>query len=119
MSPSQVITLQILLYLILVHKTVQTSKLSNYFTLPIKSESKGKHRQRLLTLKEFSLPLFWFPLVKRIIENLFSISSELVLILDRTQWQNTNILMISLAWKKRTIPSYWKILTHKGASNLT
>ena len=27
--------------------------------------------------------------------------------------------MISLAWKKRTIPSYWKILTHKGASNLT
>ena len=46
-------------------------------------------------------------------------SSELVLILDRTQWQNTNILMISLAWKKRAIPLYWKILTHKGASNLT
>merc|ERR1711872_1074577 len=48
-----------------------------------------------------------------------SISSELVLILDRTQWQNTNKLMISLAWKKRAIPLYWKILTHKGASNLT
>ena len=27
--------------------------------------------------------------------------------------------MISLAWKKRAIPLYWKILTHKGASNLT
>ena len=40
------------------------------------------------------------------------------MILDRTQWQNTNILMISLAWKKRAIPLYWKILTHKGASNL-
>ena len=26
--------------------------------------------------------------------------------------------MISLAWKKRAIPLYWKILTHKGASNL-
>ena len=60
-----------------------------------------------------------FPLVEKIIENLFSLSSELVLILDRTQWQNTNILMISLAWKKRAIPLYWKILTHKGASNLT
>ena len=70
LSPSQVITLQILLYLISVHKTVLISK-------------------------------------------------ELVLILDRTQWQNTNILMISLAWKKRAIPLYWKILTHKGASNLT
>ena len=42
--------------------------------------------------------------------NQFSVSSELVLILDRTQWQNTNILMISLAWKKRAIPLYWKIL---------
>ena len=56
---------------------------------------------KILTVKELSLPLFWFPLVKKIIENLFSISSELVLILDRTQWQNTNILMINLALKKR------------------
>jgi len=119
LSPSQVITLQILLYLISVHKTVQISKLSNYFPLPIKLESKRKHIQRFLTLKELSIPLFWFPLVKKIIENLFSVSSELVLILDRTQWQNTNILMISLAWKKRAIPLYWKFLTHKGASNLT
>jgi hypothetical protein len=27
--------------------------------------------------------------------------------------------MISLGGKKRSIPLYWKILTHKGASNLT
>ena len=27
--------------------------------------------------------------------------------------------MISLAWKKRALPIYWKILTHKGASDLT
>jgi hypothetical protein len=60
-----------------------------------------------------------FYLVKKIIENLFSFSSELVLILDITQWKNTNILMISLAWKKRAIRLYWKILTHKGAKNLT
>ncbi|MGD1702272.1 hypothetical protein ACP6PM_20960 [Dapis sp. BLCC M229] len=119
MSPSQVITLQILLYLISVHKTVQISKLSNYFSLPIKLESKRKHIQRFLTLKELSLPLFWFPLVKIIIENLFSFSSELVLILDRTQWQNINILMISVAWKKRALPICWHILSHKGASNLS
>ena len=72
-----------------------------------------------IMFKEFSLPLFWFPLVKKIIENLFSISSELVLILDRNQWQNTNILMISLAWRKRAIRLYWKNLTHKKAINLT
>jgi hypothetical protein len=72
-----------------------------------------------LTLKELSLALFWFSLVKKIIENLFSFASELVLILDRNKWQNTKILMISLAWKKMEIPLYWQILTHKGASNLT
>ena len=53
------------------------------------------------------------------LQSLFKFDSELVLIIDRNQWQNTNILMISLAWKKRAIPLYWKILTHKGASNLT
>ena len=75
--------------------------------------------QKNLTLKEFSLALFWFALVKKIIENLFSFSSELVLILDRTQWQNTNILMISVAWNKRALPIYCHILSHKEASNLT
>jgi hypothetical protein len=64
---------------------VYISKLSHYFPLPIKLESKGKHMQKFLALKEFSLALFWFPLVKKIIENLFNISSELVLILDITQ----------------------------------
>ncbi|NEP07388.1 MAG: IS4 family transposase [Okeania sp. SIO2G4] len=119
LSPSQLVTLQILLYLISVHKTVQISKLSNYFPLPIKLESKGKHIQRFLTIKELSLPLFWFPLVRIMVKKLFDFPSELVLILDRTQWQDTNILMISLAWKKRALPIHWKILTHKGASNLT
>ncbi len=119
MSPSQVVTLQILLYLISVYKTVQISKLTNLFPLPIQSESKRKHIQIFLTIKELSLPLFWFPLVKIMVENLFNFPSELVLILDITQWENTNILMISLAWKKRALPINWKILTHKGASNLT
>ena len=41
LSSSQVITLQTLLYLISVHKTVQISRLSSYFPLPIKLESKG------------------------------------------------------------------------------
>ncbi|NES08402.1 MAG: hypothetical protein F6K22_40055 [Okeania sp. SIO2F4] len=51
-------------------------------------------------------------------ENLFSITSELVGILDLTEWEDTNILMISIGGKKRALPVYWKILTHKGASNL-
>ena len=65
------------------------------------------------------MPLFWFPLVKKIIDNLFSFSSELVLILDISQWQNTNILMISLVWKKITLPIHWNFLIHKKYIDLT
>ena len=51
LSPSQVVTLQILLYLISVHKTVQISKLTNYFQLPIKSESKRKLMRKIFNPK--------------------------------------------------------------------
>ena len=44
------------------------------------------------------------------LQNLFKFDSELVLIIDRNQWQNTNILMISVPWKKRALPIYWHIL---------
>ena len=50
----------------------------------------------------------------------FKLDSELLLlIIDRTQWQNTNILMISVAGTKRILPIYYKILIHKGSSNLS
>ncbi len=32
---------------------------------------------------------------------------------------HTNILMIGLAWRKRALPIYWHILSHKCASNLS
>ncbi|ABG53690.1 hypothetical protein Tery_4729 [Trichodesmium erythraeum IMS101] len=41
------IRLQLLLYLISRSKTIQISKLTNYFQLPIKSESKGKYIQNI------------------------------------------------------------------------
>ena len=51
LSSSQVVTLQILLYLVSVHKTVQISKLSNYFPLPIKLESKRKLMGNIFSFK--------------------------------------------------------------------
>ena len=75
LSPSQVITLQILLYLISVHKTVQISKLSNYFPLPIKLESKRKHIQRFLTLND---DFIW-----ELVENLMSLNPHKLLYYQR------------------------------------
>jgi len=30
--------------------------------------------------------------------------------IDRTQWRDKNVFMISLIWDKRALPLYWQIL---------
>lgn len=38
--------------------------------------------------------------------------------LDRTQWQDNNLLMVSVIWAKRAWPIYWQFISEKGNSNL-
>ena len=47
----------------------------------------------------------------------FSSSKELIIVIDRTQWRDLNILMVSLVWNQRAIPLNWQILARKGNSN--
>jgi hypothetical protein len=49
--------------------------------------------------------------------NHFSTSKELIIVVDRTQWRELNILMVSLVWNQRAIPLNWQILSRKGNSN--
>jgi hypothetical protein len=44
--------------------------------------------------------------------------SQLVIALDRTQWKEHNILMVSAIVQKRAFPIFWTLLEKKGASNL-
>ena len=60
----------------------------------------------------------WFPLIKLIVEREFKPGSRLTLVLDRTQWQDKNVFMISVVWRKRALPIYWQILEKKGSSNV-
>ena len=69
-------------------------------------------------MSSLKLPLFWFPIVKQIIQKEFKLGSRLILTLDRTQWKNNNVLVIAVVYKKRAIPIFWKILGKKGSSNL-
>ena len=99
-------------------KNCKNRKTSSKIPLPIKYESRRKHIQRFLTLTSLSLPLFWFPIVKLIIDQEFKLGSRLIVTLDRTQWKNNNVLVIAVIYKKRAIPIYWKILDKKGSTNL-
>ncbi len=114
---SELLTLQILVWLLQVHRQVRIERLASSFPYPIKCESRRKKIQRFLSLPRLSLPLLWFPLIKKIISHQFKKGDRLILTIDRTQWKTNNISMVSVIWKKRALPIYWLLLSKKGSSN--
>ena len=118
LNPRQFQTLSLLIYAINQCREVKIERLATYFPLPILFESRRRHIQRFLVLQSFSVCLIWFPIIKKIIFQLFSSKNPLVIVLDRTQWSDINIFMITVIWNHRGIPIFWDILDKKGASNL-
>lgn len=114
---SELLTLQILVWLLQVHRQVRIERLASSFPYPIKCESRRKKIQRFLILSRLSIPLLWFPLIKKIIACQFKKGERLIITIDRTQWQTNNILMVSVIWKKRALPLYWLLLSKQGSSN--
>ena len=117
LKESEILTLQILIWLLQVHRQVKIERLASSFPYPIKCESRRKKIQRFKVLSKLSLPLLWFPLRERIINNQFKTGDRLIITLDRTQWKNNNILMVSVIWKKRALPIYWILLNKQGSRN--
>ncbi len=118
LSESQLLTLEILVWLLQVHKQVRLERLAACFPLPIIYESRRRHLQRFLILPSLSVPLVWFPLIKYILRTQIPLGSRVVVPLDRTQWKSNNLLMVSVIWKKRAFPLYWQFLPKAGSSNL-
>jgi len=67
LKQTQILTLEILVWLLQVHKDVRIEKLASSYPLPIKQESRRRHLQRFLALPGLSIPIVWFPLIKQII----------------------------------------------------
>lgn len=118
LSESQLLTLEILVWLLQVHKQVRIERLAACLPIPILYESRRRHLQRFLVLRKLSVPLVWFPLIKCILKTQIPLSTRLVVPLDRTQWETNNLLMVSVIWKKRAFPVYWQFLEKAGSSNL-
>ena len=103
-------TLSILIRLINQYRQVKIEKLATYFPLPILFESRRKHLQRFLVLTSLSIPLIWFPIIQFIITQNIPLNFPLIIALDRTQWKDKNIFVISLIWSRHGLPIYWNIL---------
>jgi hypothetical protein len=117
LKKSQFLLLQLLIWLLQVHKQVRIERLAAGLPLPILFESRRRKIQKFLVLKHFNIKEIWLPLIKTIMLPHLKPEKRVILAIDRTQWKENNILMISLIWQKRAIPIYWQSLAKKGASN--
>lgn len=117
LNPRQYRSVQILMWLLQSHKTVQIEKLAALLGLPIQYESRRRHLQRLLKLPQISAPCLWFPIFKQIVKKYCRHQKPVYVVIDRTQWRDRNIFMASLVYQKRSIPIYWQILEKRGCSN--
>jgi hypothetical protein len=118
LTKSQLITLKLLVWLLQSQKQVKIERLAASLPLPIQQNSRRRHIQRFLSLKRLSVVLLWFPLIQQIITQHIAKGKPLIIALDRTQWKENNILMVSAIYQKRALPIFWIVLEKKGASDL-
>ena len=119
LTPAQLLTLQMLVWLLQSQKQVRIERLAATLPLPILQSSRRRHIQRFLQIKALSILVLWFPIVKQVISRQIAVGSQLVIALDRTQWKEYNVLMVSAHVQKRAFPLFWTLLDKQGASNLT
>ena len=118
LTPAQLLTQQKLVWLLQSQKQVRIERLAATLQLPILQSSRRCHIQRFLQIKALSILVLWFPIVKEVISRQFTAGSQLVIALDRTQWKEYNVLMVSAIIQKRAFPLFWTLLDKQGASNL-
>lgn len=117
LSKNQYIFLNLLIELLQAQKQVRLERLAANLPLPIKFESRRRQLQRFLISPNLTIGSVWFALINSLLMSYFSSSKELIIVIDRTQWRDLNILMVSLVWNQRAIPLNWQILARKGNSN--
>jgi hypothetical protein len=118
LNKTQLITLKMLVWLLQNQKQVRLERLAATLPLPIQENSRRRHLQRFLTLNALSVVLLWFPIIEEIINRHFKAGSLLTIAMDRTQWKENNVLMVSVIYQKRAWPIFWCLLEKKGSSNL-
>jgi hypothetical protein len=108
LNPRLLITIEVLVWLIQVHKQVRIERLAAPFPLPIRFESRRHHLQRFLQTPQLSVVLLWFPIIQAVIKLKIKPGKRLYLAIDRTQWKDKNLFMVAAILEKRAFPIYWQ-----------
>ena len=119
LNANQYILLNLLVELLQERRQVRLERLAANLPLPIKFESRRRLLQRFLICPQLAISIIWFRIINYLLESYFTKSKKLFIVVDRTQWRELNLLMISLVWNSRAIPLNWQFLSHKGNSSFT
>ncbi len=117
LNANQYILLNILVEVLQEQKQVKLERLAANLPLPILFESRRRQLQRFLISPKLVIPSIWFALINYLLMSYFSASKELTIVIDRTQWRELNLLMVSIIWQQRAIPLHWCFIPHKGNSS--
>lgn len=113
--PSQVATLSLLLVATMQAQSCQLAKLARGMPLDTSQVVKEQRIRRFLDNPRITQADHYQPLVQRAVHGLKG--QRVQLLLDRVLIRNDhNILMLSLAFRRRSIPLAWMALPHQGAS---
>ncbi|NEQ15033.1 MAG: IS4 family transposase, partial [Moorea sp. SIO3E2] len=115
LSESQLLFLNLVVIIIQDTKNVKLEKIAESLPLPIQFRSRRKKLQRFLSLPIFQIKSLWFPIIREWIFQRFNKQQKIYLALDRTNWKDKNLLMISLIYKNRAIPIYFELLSKLGS----
>ena len=109
----QYLILLIIINLLQNLKTVRLEELARRFPVPIQLRSRVKKIQRFLSLEQFNIKQLWFPILITWIKQEWSLQEVIYLVIDRSQWRDTNLLMVSIIYERRAIPVYFTLLEKK------
>ncbi len=119
LNANQYILINILVELLQGQKQVRLERLAANLPLPIKFESRRRLLQRFLICPHLTISIIWFAIINYLLHSYFTDKKELILVVERTQWRDLNLLMVSLVWNSRAIPVNWQFLADRGNSNFS
>jgi hypothetical protein len=116
---AQFLMLLLLINIIQAEKKVRLETIARVFPLWITCEGRRRKLQRFLDLPSLTISSLLWPIISYWLDNLVPKKSKLKLYLaiDRSQWKNINLLMVSVIWSRRAIPLAWRLLPHLGNCN--
>ena len=111
--------LLLLINIIQAEKKVRLETIARVFPIWITCEGRRRKLQRFLDLPSLTISSLLWPIISYWLDNSVQKKSKLKLYLaiDRSQWKNINLLMVSVIWSRRAIPLAWRLLPHIGNSN--